>query len=119
METVLIYLLVYAYASFCVFRIAAKLGMENPWLAFVPVLNLILLCAMIDRPLWYAVFFFIPLVGFIWGIIVWMRIAEQLGRPALWGAFTILPLVNLLVLFYLAFTDARGGEPDHAFTPNV
>lgn len=109
----------YMYVTYCLYRIADRLEMENPWLAFIPVLNLVLLCAMIDKPLWYAVLFFIPIIGFVWTIIVWMRLAEQMGRSSWLGALIIIPIVNLLMLAYLAFTSSRAQEPGEAYLPGV
>ncbi len=110
MLDIFIYALFYLYAAFCTYRIADRLGMENPWVAFVPVLNLLLLCAMIDRPLWYAVLFFIPVVNIVWSAVVWMRIAALLGHPGWIGVAIILPIATWVLLFYLAFAGQKGRE---------
>lgn len=117
--SILFDIVLYLYVTYCLYRIADRLEMENPWLAFVPVLNLVLMCAMIDKPLWYAILFFIPLVGLVWTIIVWMRLAEELGRPSWWGAIIIIPLVNLVMLAYLTFTDSRTREAGDAYLPGA
>jgi hypothetical protein len=118
MGTFMIYLAVYAYSTFCLYRIADRLGMESPWVAFVPVLNL-LLCAMIDKPLWYSLLFIVPFVNLIWVLIVWMRVAEQLGWPSYLGVVMILPLVNLIFLFLMAFLDTGPHRTDQAVTPDA
>ena len=56
--------------------------MQNPWLAFVPILNAVLMCAMIDVSLWYVLLFFIPIVSLIWSVYVWMKICELMGLLA-------------------------------------
>lgn len=35
----------------------------------------------------------------------WMAIAEKRGKPSWWGILTIVPVANLIVPGYLAFSD--------------
>lgn len=38
-------------------------------------------------------------------ILVWMGIAEERGKPNWWGILLIVPVVNLIVPGYLAWSD--------------
>lgn len=97
-------LILYAWLTCCLYRIAVKVGMHNASLAFIPLVNMMLICAMIDKPAWFAILFFIPVVGFFWSIIVWMRLSEAVGHSQWWGLAMLLPVFNLAIPGYLAFS---------------
>ncbi|MDO8736812.1 MAG: DUF5684 domain-containing protein [Thermoleophilia bacterium] len=97
-------LLLYAWLTYCLYRIALKVGMENAGIAFIPFFNMMLICAMIDKPAWYAILFLVPVINFFWSIIVWMRLSEEVGHSRWLGFAMILPLFNLAVPGYLAFS---------------
>jgi len=85
-------------------KIAKKTGTPNGWMAFVPILNLVLMCQCAGKPGWWFILLCIPLVNIIIMIIVWMAIAENCGRPAWWGVVIgLVPLVNLILMLVLAF----------------
>ncbi|MGB3364898.1 MAG: DUF5684 domain-containing protein [Thermodesulfobacteriota bacterium] len=102
---VLIYLAIYVYVAYCIMVIANKTNTENSWYAWVPILNLYLLCKIADKPGWWLILFLIPLVNIVISIIVWMRIAEKMGKPSWLGILWIIPPVGLIVVGYLAFSD--------------
>jgi hypothetical protein len=47
----------------------------------------------------------IPLVNIVIAIIVWIGVCEKRGKSGALGIAMIVPLVNLIVLGYLAFSD--------------
>jgi hypothetical protein len=107
-----IFILTYAFFAYCLQLIASKTQVENRWFAWVPILNLILMCDIAQKPRWWAALFLlsiIPIVGpiitMVISAILWMKIAEKRGRPAWLGILTVLPLVNFFIYGYLAFTD--------------
>lgn len=100
---------VYVFFAFTMMTIANKLGTENAWMAWVPLLNLYLLVRMADKPGWWFILFLVPLVNFIVGIYVWMLISERRGRPQWWGiVIGLVPIVNLVLIIMLAYTEAEG-----------
>lgn len=106
--SIIIYLAVYAYFAFCLMTIANKLGADNSWWAWIPILNVVLMLQLTDKPIWWLILAIIPIVNLVWivlGIIVWMRIAELRGFPTWWGILIIVPVVNLVVPGYLAFAE--------------
>ncbi len=94
----------YLYIATGIFLIARKTGTDNAWFAFVPILNLILLLQIADRPIWWFLLLMIPLVNVVIAVIVWMGIAEARGKPGWVGILMILPGVNLVVIGYLALS---------------
>jgi len=77
----------------------------NAWLAWIPIVNIILMLNIAKKPLWWIILCLIPLVNIVVMIIVWMAIAEARGKPSWWGILLIVPVVGIIVPGYLAFSD--------------
>src|SRR5581483_5301697 len=101
----LIGLAAYVYIALAVPTIANKTHTENPWMAWIPIINIILLLNIAKKPIWWIVLFLIPLVSLVMAIIVWMGVAEARGKPSWWGILLIVPLVGMIVPGYLAWAD--------------
>ncbi|MBD3244993.1 MAG: hypothetical protein GF335_03305 [Candidatus Moranbacteria bacterium] len=107
----------YVYYAICLMKIAKRLNVNNAWMAWIPVANVVLQLQVAKMSPWLALVFvgmFIPVVNFIAGIamlvinvISWMKIAERLGKPNWWGVLTLVPIVNLIVPGYLAFSQSQ------------
>jgi len=98
-------LALYAYIALAVQTIANKTHTENSWMAWIPIINMVLLLNVAKKPIWWILLFFIPLVSLVMAIIVWMAVAEARGKPSWWGILLIVPLVGLIVPGYLAWAD--------------
>ena len=96
---------IYVYYSLALQTIAKKTNTENPWLAWIPIVNIILMLNIAKKPLWWIILCFVPLVNIVIMIIVWMAIAEARGKPNWWGILMIVPLVGIIVPGYLAWAD--------------
>ena len=112
---ILLIFVVYIYSSICLYRIAKKTNQENAWLAWIPIVNLFLMCKISGlKYLWLLIFFvgLIPIIGRTIGPIcstalftyIWYRIAAALKKPGWLGILIIIPLVNLVIMGYLAFS---------------
>lgn len=95
----------YIYVALCLKRMAEKLNLPNTWYAWVPILNLVLILRIANRPLWWILLLFIPIVSIVVLIIIGMDIAKAMGKPEWTGIPIIIPIVNLGVLGYLAFSE--------------
>jgi hypothetical protein len=95
----------YVYLSLALQTIAKKTDTDNSWLAWIPIVNIILMLNIAHKPLWWFILFFIPFVNVVFAIIVWMSIAEARGKPSWWGIMLIVPGLNLIVPGYLAWSD--------------
>jgi hypothetical protein len=95
----------YVYVSLALMTIAKKTNTPNAWLAWIPIVNIILILNIAKKPLWWFILCLIPLVNIVIMIILWMAIAEARGKPSWWGILIIIPLVNLIVPGYLAWSD--------------
>ena len=102
---VVIFLAVYVYFALALQTIAKKTNTENPWLAWIPIANLILMVNIAKKPMWWVLMCFIPLVNIVFTIMIFMAIAEARGKPNWWGILMIVPVANLIVPGYLAWSD--------------
>jgi len=101
----LIGLAVYVYIALAVQTIAQKTNTENPWMAWIPIVNIVLLLNIAKKPVWWIILFLIPLVNIVIAILVWMGVAEARNKPNWWGILMIIPVANLIVPGYLAWSD--------------
>ena len=76
-------------------------------MAWVPVLNVYLLCTIGGKPGWWTVLLFIPVVNVFFAILVFMAIAETRGKPFWWGVLIAVPLARAVVPGYLAFAGPK------------
>jgi len=104
----LFYLICYVYMSLVIMFIAKKTSTSNSWMAWVPILNIYLLCKAAGKSIAWFILMFIPFINIIAVVIVWAAVAERLGKPAWWGILMLVPGVNLVIPAILAFT---GGSP--------
>ncbi len=101
----IVMLVMYVYLAYSLYLIAKKTSTENGWLAWVPIIQLIILPLMIaKKPLWWAILFLVPIANLVIAIIVWMKIAEVRGKPAWMGILMLVPGVNVAIPGYLAFS---------------
>jgi Family of unknown function (DUF5684) len=111
-------LVMYVYHALALQTIATKTNTENPWFAWVPILNIILMLNIAKKPVWWIVLFLIPLVNIVILIIVWMGIAEARNQPNWWGILIIVPVANLIVPGYLAWSENPARLPVKAGVKN-
>lgn len=111
--SILIILAVYVFGAYCLARLAKKVGMPMGssfiW-ALIPIANIFLILKVGGKPWWWFFMFLIPIVNFIFGILLWMAICERLGKPGWWGILICLvPIVNIILLLILVFGKEEGG----------
>jgi uncharacterized membrane protein len=98
-------LALYVYVALALQTIAQKTNTENGWLAWIPIVNIILMLTIAKKPIWWIILCLIPLVNIVIFIIVWMGIAEARNKPGWWGILMLVPVVSLVVPGYLAWSD--------------
>jgi hypothetical protein len=96
----------YVFGAICLMTLGNKLAYKNSWMAWVPVLNIYMMCELAEKPAWWLILFFIPGVNIVMAIIVWIRILERRGRPTWWILMFFIPVVNIIFMAMLAFSEA-------------
>jgi hypothetical protein len=112
----IISLLLYLFFCYCIFRIAKKLDIPAPWLAFIPIIQIWTIVSCAGKPWWWILLLFIPLVGFIVGIVIWMSITENMGRNKWLGLLMLVPIVNFIFIAMLAFSKSEGMSTSEGIT---
>ena len=95
----------YVWIALCLYIIAKKTNTENPWMAWIPIANVILACQIAGKPWWWIFLFLIPLVNIVLGIIVMWKICEVRGKPGWLGILMIVPIANFIIPGIVAFSD--------------
>ncbi len=93
-------------------RIYEKAGKPG-WAAVVPVYNVVVLLQIVEKPLWWAVFFFIPLINIVFSLIVHVELAERFGKGPLFGlGMTFFPVIFVPILGFgeAQYTGKQGWE---------
>lgn len=100
-----IFLIIYIYMAICLMKMAHKTNTSNAWMAWIPILNVILMLQIGKKPIWWIILFLIPLVNIIISILAWMAICKELGKPEWLGVLMIIPVANIIIPGYLAFSN--------------
>lgn len=95
----------YAVTALSLQRVAVKTQSPSAWWAWVPGLNLVLLCRCAGKTGWLTLLFFIPLLNFIILVYLCMALARAAGKSSWIGLCILVPGLNGLLLPYLAFSD--------------
>ncbi len=90
-------------------RVFSKAGQPG-WGVLVPIYNIFLMCKIAQRPAWWVILFFVPVVNLIVAVVMSVDIARHFGKGTGFG----MGLVFLGFIFYpiLGFSGAQyGGSP--------
>jgi hypothetical protein len=108
---ILILGLVWIYPALCFWLIARKVGVEYGWMAWIPVLQLYLLCRLSGKSGLWVLLCLIPFVGFIFILVLLWKLPAALGVKSGARFLIIVPFINLIYLGYLAFrTEPRAAS---------
>jgi tetratricopeptide (TPR) repeat protein len=129
---IIIPVLIYLFTSIMFFLIAKKTNTSLPWLAFIPIANVILMLNIARKPIWWLVLLFLPaaamalplleaiistggilpaVLGIIFllaAVVAWLLvnlgIARARGKSAIWGVLLFIPCTNPIALAYLGLS---------------
>jgi hypothetical protein len=97
----------YIYTSVAYMTIAKKLNHPNPWFAWVPILNFVLLLQLADMSPWLVLLILIPGVNaiamLILSVMTMMKICEKRGMDKNLGLLMLVPVANLVLPGLLAW----------------
>lgn len=86
------------------------------WEAIVPIYNAIVLMKIINRPTWYTILLFIPIVNLLMFPVVWVETLRSFGKnttkDTLLGLFTF-----GFYLYYVNYTQPLQHIPDRSLAP--
>lgn len=110
---VLVLLAVYIYSAFALMTIAKKLKYKQAWLAWIPIVNLVLILQLGGFAWGWVFLMLIPVFGWIaiavMVIISFWRIYEKRKYPGWFSLAILIPeigfLLNMIALGFVAWKD--------------
>ncbi|KKP92516.1 MAG: hypothetical protein UR96_C0011G0002 [candidate division WS6 bacterium GW2011_GWC1_36_11] len=97
----------YIYCSLALMKIAKRMDHENPWFAWIPILNMVLLLQLGDQNPVLLLLLLIPGVGAVvvgvLSIIALMKICEKRGYDKMLGLLSLIPVASYVLLGILAW----------------
>ena len=100
--TVIIYVLV----CLPLMLVARKLGRKHSWLTWIPLVQCFYFIYMAKNPLWFVVFFLLPVLNIFVLLFLFVDILKLLHKPRWLVLLILLPGVNVFTLWYLAISKA-------------
>ncbi|RYZ48991.1 MAG: signal peptidase I, partial [Sphingobacteriales bacterium] len=83
------------------------------WEAAIPIYNAIVLMKIINRPAWWTILLFVPIVNLIMFPVIWVETLRSFGRNS--TSDTILVLVTLgFYIYYVNYTQPLNHIPDRS-----
>jgi len=99
----LIGLAVYVLLVVALWRVFSKAGYPG-WLAIIPIVNLIFLTKIAGFSGWFALLYIVPIVGFVFYIIVSIRVGRAFGHGWFFS-IALLVLLHIIGYLILAFSS--------------
>jgi len=103
----IVFVILYVVICLPLMGVFAKAS-QPTWAAFVPIYNTLILLKLVGRQWWWLLLFLIPLVGWIFAIIVMYDLSRSFGHG---GGFTVgLVLLGwiFLMILWLGASEYRG-----------
>lgn len=96
----------YILSGWLLYRIGKKMGYDKNWMAWVPIANYWMMCELAAKDATFFIVmllgsFICPIVMFVMMIMLWMEIAERMGKESWWGILTIIPIVNFVIMYLI------------------
>lgn len=86
------------------------------WEALIPVYNAIVLMKIINRPTWYTLLLFVPIVNLIMFPVVWVETLRSFGKNS--TSDTLLGIFTLgFYIYYVNYTQPLNHIPDRSLIP--
>jgi hypothetical protein len=103
-------LVIFLVVAIGMYKTFSKMGYDNVWFIFIPILNIVFLLKVIDKPIWWIVLFLIPCVNSIISLVVSWMVSDKVSKSYGGGIGLALGLFFLPFIFY-PYLGFAGGEP--------
>ena len=84
-----------------------KKARKEAWTAIVPVYNAIVLMKIINRPIWWVLLLFIPIVNLLMFPIIWIETCRSFGHFKKHDTLLAVATLGFYLFYINYFTDAR------------
>ena len=79
-------------------KLYVKAG-RQAWEAFIPVYNAVILMKIINRPWWWTILLFLPIINLIMFPVVWVETVRSFGKTSLLDTFLAVITLGLYIYF--------------------
>ena len=100
----IIYLAIIVLVIAGLWKMFEKAGQPG-WAAIVPIYNIYILTVIAEKPAWWLILFFIPIVNIVAAIMIWHGVSTNFGKDA--GFTAGLVLLGFIFIPILGFGDAQ------------
>lgn len=107
----------YVVGAIALFKIGEKANIKNRWVAFIPVVQYIVVLHSIDKSGWAIFLLFVPILNvilvIIWTVKFYLAFKVNVGLIVL---SIIIPPVNLVMMLVVAFSEQFTYQGSTRFT---
>jgi len=96
--------IMYILVCFPLMQIAKKLGKRHVWLIWLPIIQIFYFLHMSNKPLWWFLFFLVPILNLFMPLFLFIDILRSLGKSFWLIIPIIIPGVNVFTFWYLAIS---------------
>lgn len=100
----IIYLLILVLVLVSFWKIYEKAGRQG-WEAIIPIYNIYVLLQIVNKPTWWLIMFFIPLVNIVFGFLTFTELAKKFGKSTGFGVGLF--LLSFVFMPMLAFSNDK------------
>jgi hypothetical protein len=112
-----VYIGFYVVGAIALFKIGKKANVRKPWVAFIPVLQTIVLLHIIDISGWAIFLTLIPVANIVLAIIWWVKLYLAFSVNAgLIVLSIIIPPAGLVMQLVIAFSDQFAYKGSNRFS---
>ena len=89
---------------------------RKKWEAAIPVYNAVVLMKIINRPVWWTILLFVPVVNLIMFAVIWVETLRSFGRKTTLDTF--LGILTLgFYIYYISYTQTLSHIADRSIVP--
>lgn len=118
LEGLIIFILIVQVVHFAGTWKLYQIAGRQAWEAAIPVYNALILMKIINRPWWYTILLFVPIVNLIMFPVVWVETLRSFGRNS--NSDTFLGVITLgLYIAYINYAVPVTHKPDRSLHPRT
>ncbi|MEM8847225.1 MAG: signal peptidase I [Bacteroidota bacterium] len=98
-------------------KLYVKAG-RKAWEALVPVYNGIVLMKIINRPWWWVLLLFIPIINLLMFPVVWVETIRSFGKNKLWDTWLVILTLGFYI-YYINYAEDVNYIEDRSLKPRT
>ncbi|WP_350290895.1 signal peptidase I [uncultured Croceitalea sp.] len=98
-------------------KLYVKAG-RKAWEAAIPIYNAIVLMQLINRPKWWVVLLFIPIINLLMFPVVWVETIRSFGKNKLWDTWLVILTLGFYI-YYINYAEDVNYIEDRSLKPKT